>query len=161
MASVAVTQAVVGFVGTGTIAQAVVRGLCTAAGAPVCRQLLLSPRSVSRSAALAAEFPACRVAASNQQVVDNAVFVFIGLRAQDAEDELRSLRFRAGQTIGAAYCPTPLPPRTCQPCRARELGLAKVRVWASSMSPSCAPWCRPVVMRSAGMLSRSKCVQLV
>lgn len=105
MASVAVTEAVVGFVGTGTIAQAVVRGLCTAAGAPGCRQLLLSPRSAFRSAALAAEYPACSVAASNQQVVDGAAFVFICLRAQDAADELRSLRFRAGQTIGAACCP--------------------------------------------------------
>jgi hypothetical protein len=43
----------VGFVGTGTIAGCVVRGLCTcdAAGAPSFphRKLLLSPRSASRA----------------------------------------------------------------------------------------------------------------
>jgi len=112
MSSGAATEGVLGFVGTGTIASAVVRGLCTAAGAPVCRQLLLSPRSASRSAALAAEYPTCSVAATNQQVVDGAACVFICLRAQDAADELRSLRFRAGQTIGAA--PHAPPQRHCE-----------------------------------------------
>jgi ligand-binding sensor protein len=45
------------------------------------------------------------VEASNQAVVDKGSLVFIGLRAQDAEETLRSLTFRPGQTVGTRFHP--------------------------------------------------------
>ena len=44
-----------GFIGTGSIAAAVVKGLCRADPAP--DAVLVSPRNAEKAAALAAEFP--------------------------------------------------------------------------------------------------------
>lgn len=86
-----------GFIGTGSIAAAVVKGLCRAAPAP--DAVLVSPRNAERAAALAAEFPCVRVAADNQAVIDGSDWVFLALLPHHARDVLAGLTFRAGQKI--------------------------------------------------------------
>lgn len=86
-----------GFVGTGTITAAMVRGLKTSdlQGRPI----LLSPRNAAMAAELASGFAGVSVAADNQAVVDGAQTVFLAIRPQIAEDVIRPLRFRPGQSV--------------------------------------------------------------
>jgi pyrroline-5-carboxylate reductase len=82
-----------GFVGTGTIAAAVVRGL-----AGERHRIVVSARGAAQSARLAAEF-ACVSVAENQSVVDRSEVIFLGLLAAQAPEVLGGLRFRAGQRV--------------------------------------------------------------
>lgn len=86
-----------GFIGTGAITAAIVRGLkCS----PLKEwPVVLSPRNAELSAELAATLPGVTVAASNQQVIDSSEVVFLAMRPQDAEAIIRSLAFRPGQRI--------------------------------------------------------------
>ena len=71
-----------GFVGTGTIAAAMVEGLGG-------KDVLLSPRGADMAASLAARFPGVRVATSNQAVVDGCETVVLSVRPQVAEEVIR------------------------------------------------------------------------
>lgn len=82
-----------GVLGTGTIAEAVVRGL-----APDGHQITVSERSAVRAARLAGEFANVTVA-RNQGVVDASEVVFLGLMAEQAAEVLGGLRFRADQRV--------------------------------------------------------------
>ena len=82
-----------GFVGTGTIASAVVRGLAGAG-----HRIAVSERSAAHSSALAAEFPDV-VVADNQSVVDASDIVFLGLLPEAAPAILSPLKFREGQQV--------------------------------------------------------------
>lgn len=86
-----------GFIGTGVITAAMVRGLKDSAlkDWPV----ILSPRSHGLSAELAGSLPGVTVAASNQDVVDRSDIVFLAVRPQDAEAVIRPLTFGAAQAI--------------------------------------------------------------
>jgi len=86
-----------GFIGTGTIAAAVVRALCGAPG--IKAKIILSPRNRQTAEQLAAEFSRVRVAQSNQAVIDASDVVFIALRRQIVQAELQALQFRTGQTL--------------------------------------------------------------
>lgn len=86
-----------GFVGTGTITEAIVTGLLSADTAPP--TITVSPRSAATAARLAARSPAVRVAADNQGVVDAADLVFLAIRPDVAEEVVRALRFRPGQRV--------------------------------------------------------------
>lgn len=81
-----------GFVGTGTIAAAMVEGLGG-------EEIILSPRGAATAAELAARFAGVRVAADNQAVVDAAETVVLAIRPQVAEEVVRALRFRPGQRV--------------------------------------------------------------
>ena len=62
----------IGFIGTGIISSDVVTGFCKSGREGI--DIIVSPRSRDKSAALAAEFPQMvLVARDNQQVVDEAV----------------------------------------------------------------------------------------
>lgn len=78
-----------GFIGTGTITAAMVRGLKASplAGRP----LVLSPRNADLAAALCASLPGVRVAVDNQAVIDGAERVILAVRPQIAEAVLRPL----------------------------------------------------------------------
>lgn len=114
----------IGFIGVGTIAEAVVRALCTRTGGlGDISEIVLSPRSHERSARLVEEFTACRVVASNQQVIDEADIIVLSMRPQEVDDALRDLTFREDQVIAsfiAALPPTQVAEltapatRTCQ-----------------------------------------------
>jgi pyrroline-5-carboxylate reductase len=86
-----------GFIGTGTISAAILRGLKTSplAGWPA----LLSPRNTELASALAASLPGVTVASDNQAVIDGATMVILAVRPQVAEAVLRPLRIRVDQTV--------------------------------------------------------------
>jgi len=87
----------IGFVGTGAITEAMVRGLLLE---PACvSQIVISPRNAEVAARLDREFSAVRIAADNQAVVDGSDVVVLAIRPQIAKDVIESLRFREGQTV--------------------------------------------------------------
>jgi pyrroline-5-carboxylate reductase len=86
-----------GFIGTGSITAAMVRGL--KASPLQAWPVLLTPRNAGLAAELASSLPGVTVAADNQAVVDGADMVFLAIRPQIAESVLRPLHFRAGQNV--------------------------------------------------------------
>lgn len=86
-----------GFVGTGTISEAIITGALTS---PLqISQVTVSPRNAETAARLAARFDAVRIGADNQAVVDAADMLFLAIRPQIAEGVVRALRFRPGQHV--------------------------------------------------------------
>jgi len=87
----------IGFVGTGAITEAMVRGLLLE---PACvSQIVISPRNAEVAARLEREFPAVRIAGDNQAVLDGSDVAVLAIRPQIAKDVIESLRFREGQTV--------------------------------------------------------------
>ena len=82
-----------GFLGTGIIASAVVRGLAGQG-----HQMLVSPRNKARAAELVAELAEVRIAA-NADVVAQSDVICLGLLAAQAPEVLKPLRFREGQKV--------------------------------------------------------------
>jgi len=92
-----------GFLGTGTIADAVIRGICTSdLGIDT---ITVSPRNAQTAHKLAADFSCVTVARDNQEVVERSDLVFVALRAGIAEEILKSLTFREGQKV-VTFIPT-------------------------------------------------------
>jgi pyrroline-5-carboxylate reductase len=81
-----------GFIGTGTLAAAIVEGL---AGGDI----LVSPRGAAFAADLASRFAGVKVAPNNQAVVDGSETVILSVRPQIAEEVVRALCFRPGQRV--------------------------------------------------------------
>ena len=87
-----------GFIGTGTMSSAIVRGLCTLDSPP--KAIVISPRNAEKAAALRDEFPSLvTIAADNQGVVDACDVVFIGVLPKLCEEVCKSLKFKATQTV--------------------------------------------------------------
>jgi pyrroline-5-carboxylate reductase len=84
-----------GVIGVGSIASAIVSGLCRG-GVP--QDFLLSPRNPRVAAALAASRPGIRVAEDNQAVARESSIVLLCLRPSDAEF-LRGLPFRTDASV--------------------------------------------------------------
>ncbi len=91
-----------GFIGTGEITTALVRGL---QGQD--HQILVSPRNADVAAMLAAEVPGLTVA-PNPDVVTGSDVVFLCLLARTAWEVLPGLPFRADQTIISVMVDAPL-----------------------------------------------------
>lgn len=91
-----------GFLGTGTIASAVVRGLVGQG-----HQIRVSPRSRARAEALAHDIPEVTIA-PNAEVVAESELVFLGLLAAQAPTVLEGLPFRAGQKVVSFMADMPL-----------------------------------------------------
>ncbi|GAA1772386.1 pyrroline-5-carboxylate reductase [Nocardioides hankookensis] len=89
-----------GVIGVGSIAEAIVVGLCDGVDDPP--TIVLSPRSADRSAALAARFATVDVAADNQAVVAEADVVVVCLLPGNAAEILAGLAFRADQAVVSA-----------------------------------------------------------
>ena len=85
-----------GFIGIGTIASAVITGICSLPNAP--NQIILSPRNATKSAYLASQFDRVTVAGDNQEVIDRSGLVFLGLNKNFVE-VASSLSFRPDQTV--------------------------------------------------------------
>lgn len=94
----------IGFVGTGTITEAMVTGI-VGSGLAVA-EILVSPRNREIAARLAGRFPSVRIAKDNQDVVDAADLLFLAVRPQIAEDVVSVLAFRAGQTVVSVIAAT-------------------------------------------------------
>ena len=87
----------IGFVGTGTITDAMVRGLLAEPAAVP--QVMVSLRGREISAKLTAEFPAVLASGDNQAIVDGCDTVVLAIRPQIAEEVISLLRFRDGQKV--------------------------------------------------------------
>ena len=86
----------VGFVGTGTMSSAIVRGLCTLPEPPA--SVVVSPRNAQKAAALVAELPGrVSVGADNQAVVAASDLVFVGVLPAQTEAVVRALSLTRGR----------------------------------------------------------------
>lgn len=94
----------IGFVGTGAITEAMVTGI-VGSGLEVA-EIVISPRNAEIAARLASRFPAVRIAADNQEVVDAGDVLFLAVRPQVAEEVITALSFREGQTIVSVIAAT-------------------------------------------------------
>jgi pyrroline-5-carboxylate reductase len=94
-----------GFIGAGTITDAVVQGLHAAGNTK--HDIHLSPRSEARSRALAARYERVIREDSNEAVVAKSDIVFLAVRPQQMP-ELVGLRFRAEQTVVSFLAGTPI-----------------------------------------------------
>lgn len=87
-----------GFIGVGAISEAVIEGLLTGPNAEKF-SVALSPRSASRSAALAKKYVQAQVMADNQSVIDSSEYVFIGVLPGQMNAVCTELMFREDQTV--------------------------------------------------------------
>lgn len=87
----------IGFVGTGVISSAVVTALMTRANRP--EQVVVSPRNATRANTLAQRYPQVVIGRDNQDVVDKSDVICLGVRPQDAQTALTSIRFQPAQTV--------------------------------------------------------------
>jgi pyrroline-5-carboxylate reductase len=87
-----------GIVGVGGLAGFLVEGLRRGGDR---RPILLSPRNAMQAAALAQRF-GCRVAASNQAVVDGAAIVIVATPPKVALETIQALAWRAEQVLVCA-----------------------------------------------------------
>jgi pyrroline-5-carboxylate reductase len=92
----------IGILGTGGLAELMVRGLQGSG-----YRLVLSPRGAATAARLASEY-GCEIAPSNQAVVDAAAGVFVSLPAASGVEELARLAFRPSQPVLSAMAGTSL-----------------------------------------------------
>src|SRR3546814_5110849 len=83
------TPARLGFIGTGTIAAAIVAGLALSGEEPI----LLSPRNADIAARLSARFSHVGVANDNQAVLDQTDLVILAVRPPIADSVLEDLKF--------------------------------------------------------------------
>ena len=86
-----------GFVGTGTITEAIVTGFLSQVSGD--EAVIVSPKGAAIAARLAERHSAVTIARDNQEVVDMADVLFLAVRPQIAEEVVRSLSFRHGQII--------------------------------------------------------------
>lgn len=87
----------IGFIGTGAITDAMVRGLLLKPAAVP--HVMVSARNADISARLAADFLQVIVTGDNQAIIDGCHTVVLAIRPQIAEDVIRPLRFRKGQKV--------------------------------------------------------------
>ncbi|MDX6231122.1 MAG: pyrroline-5-carboxylate reductase [Nocardioidaceae bacterium] len=95
-----------GVLGTGSIATAIVTGLCDGVVEPP--KIVLSPRNAERAAELASRLPSVRVATDNQQVVNDSDVVIVCLLPDHSEEVLSGLKFRADHAVVSAVAGLPV-----------------------------------------------------
>jgi pyrroline-5-carboxylate reductase len=94
----------IGFIGTGAITDAMVRGLLSDPAAVP--HVVVSQRSAEISAKLAVDFPQVSVSIDNQAIVDACDTVVLAIRPQIAEEVVRPLKFRDGQAVVSVVAAT-------------------------------------------------------
>jgi pyrroline-5-carboxylate reductase len=94
-----------GFVGCGTIASAMVTGLCSTGSAG---PITLSPRNAKVAAGLASLFANVQIAPTNQAVLDASEVVVLAVRPQIAFGVLSELRFRPDHHVVSLIATLPL-----------------------------------------------------
>lgn len=85
------TRQSIGFIGTGTITQHMVRGLKASALAEM--RIILSPRNLAVAQELSEALPGVQIAADNQDVLDRADLILLAVRPQVAAEVIRPLTF--------------------------------------------------------------------
>ncbi|RWC37636.1 MAG: pyrroline-5-carboxylate reductase [Mesorhizobium sp.] len=97
----------IGFIGTGAITDALVRGLLAEPAAVP--RVMVSHRNADVSAKLAADFPQVLVSRDNQAIVEGCDTLVLAIRPQVAEEVVRPLRFRDGQRVISVVAATSRP----------------------------------------------------
>ncbi|MDH0705385.1 pyrroline-5-carboxylate reductase [Pseudomonas sp. GD03862] len=87
-----------GFIGTGTITEAMIHGLMASA-LSACSSVIVSPRNELVSSRLCAQYQQVTVGRSNQQVADSCDILVLAIRWQVAEEVLRDLVIPANTRI--------------------------------------------------------------
>jgi pyrroline-5-carboxylate reductase len=87
----------VGFIGVGTIAEALITGMC--ASGEQRATFLLSPRNADTAKRIAGRFSFVEVARDNQAVIDGSGIIFLAVRPQVAANVLGTLKFRPDHRI--------------------------------------------------------------
>ena len=95
-----------GIIGVGAIAGYMVKGLMAKCDKDL--DICLSPRGVAQVAELVRLFPCIREMPTNQAVLDEAEWILLAVRPQDAEEALQSLRFSAKHKVLSVIAMTPL-----------------------------------------------------
>ncbi|WP_018237475.1 pyrroline-5-carboxylate reductase [Ensifer sp. BR816] len=94
----------IGFVGTGTITEAMVTGIV---GSSLdVTDIVVSPRNAEIATRLARRFPPVRIAKDNQDVVDASDVLFLAVRPQIAKEVIGGLAFRSGQRVVSVIAAT-------------------------------------------------------
>ena len=88
---------VLGFLGTGLISEAVVRGLCDSAG--YSNPILVSSRSQARSGRLASDYRQVEVITDNALLVERSDWVIVAVLPDQVEATLGKLTFRSDQKV--------------------------------------------------------------
>jgi pyrroline-5-carboxylate reductase len=122
-----------GVLGVGSIARAIVVGLCD--GIPDPPRIVLSPRGAAVSAELAGRFPSVSVAANNQAVVDGSDVLLVCLRKADAAP-LGELTWRPEHVVVSA---------------AAGVGVAQLTEWVAPATRVCRSVPMPPVADRAGL----------
>ncbi|CDX33829.1 Pyrroline-5-carboxylate reductase protein [Mesorhizobium sp. SOD10] len=86
-----------GFIGSGTITEAMVAGLM--ASPPAVPKIVVSPRNAEVAARLAARYSKVEVAPSNQAVVDAAGVLVLAIRPQIAKEVLEEISIPQGRKV--------------------------------------------------------------
>ena len=89
----------IGFVGTGVISAAVIEGLCRVEDGEVAPEILVSPRSEAITVDLARRHANVNREGSNQDVVDAADVICIGVLPGQLPEVAGALRFRDDQIV--------------------------------------------------------------
>lgn len=121
-----------GFIGTGSITEAIVDGLAASDSPPA--EVIVSPRNAATAARLARRHAMVRVAPDNQYVLDNCHVVCLAVRPQIAEDVIRELRFSERHHVLSFIATFKLARlRTLLPNAARIIRLAPLPMVAHQM----------------------------
>ena len=86
-----------GFIGTGNIASDVVTGICKSK--IQFKKVIVSPRNKKKAQLLNKKFKKVVIAKSNQDVIDNSDWVFLGVLPEVGEKILPKLKFKNKQII--------------------------------------------------------------
>ncbi len=86
-----------GFIGTGNISSDVITGICNSKIS--FKKINISPRNKTKAKNLKKKFKKVVIAKSNQEVIDNSDWVFLGVLPEVGKKILPKLKFRNKQTI--------------------------------------------------------------
>ena len=87
----------IGFIGTGVISEAMIRGLCDVAG--YTDQIAVSKRSSDRSKRLSEAYSNITICETNTDVVNQSDWVFVGVLPDQVEMVLQALSFKTKQKV--------------------------------------------------------------
>jgi pyrroline-5-carboxylate reductase len=88
---------IVGFLGTGAISEAIIRGLCDKAN--YSDRILISQRSPERSTKLAGDYDQVEVVGENALLVEKSDWVIVAVLPDQVEATLGKLTFRSDQKV--------------------------------------------------------------
>ena len=86
-----------GFIGTGKIASSVITGICKSK--IKYSEILISPRNNTVAKNLNKKFKKVTIAKNNQQIIDNANWVFLSVTPSVGEKIIKNLNFKSNQTV--------------------------------------------------------------